>query len=90
MSRLVVLGAAESGVGAALLAQKKGFEVFVSDMGSIAPHYKAELTAAGIAFEEGGHSEKLILNADEIVKSPGIPDTAPLIRQIREKVICII
>ncbi len=90
MARIVVLGAAESGVGAALLAQQKGFEVFVSDMGSISDRYKAELSTAGIAFEEGKHSADLILNADEVVKSPGIPDTAPMVRAIREKGIPLI
>ncbi len=72
------------------MAQKEGFEVFVSDMGSIAPNYKAELTKAGIDFEEGRHSTERILNADEVIKSPGIPDTAPLIMQIRAKGIGII
>ncbi len=90
MARIVVLGAAESGVGAALLAKQKGFEVFVSDMGSISESYKAELLTAGIAFEEGKHSADLLLNADEVVKSPGIPDTAPMVRALREKGIPII
>ncbi len=85
MARIVILGAAESGVGAALLAKQKGFDVFVSDMGTVAPHFKDELTAAGIAFEEGGHTAALILNADEVVKSPGIPDAAPMVAQLREQ-----
>ncbi len=85
MARIVILGAAESGVGAALLAKQKGFDVFVSDMGTVAPHFKDELTAAGIAFEEGGHTAALILNADEVVKSPGIPDAAPMVAQLHKQ-----
>ncbi len=85
MSRIVVLGAAESGVGAAILAQKKGFDVFVSDMGTIKPAYKAQLDAHGIAWEEGHHTESLILNADEVIKSPGIPETAPMVVAVRGK-----
>lgn len=77
--RLVVLGAAESGVGAAILAQKKGYDVFVSDMGSIKPKYKEMLDAHHIAWEEGHHTQGLILNADEVVKSPGIPETVPMV-----------
>lgn len=77
--RLVVLGAAESGVGAAILAQKQGYDVFVSDMGGIKPKYKEMLDARHIAWEENGHTEAKILNADEVVKSPGIPDTAPMV-----------
>jgi UDP-N-acetylmuramoylalanine--D-glutamate ligase len=76
---IVILGAAESGTGAAVLAAQKGYAVFVSDRGIIKSEYKEELQARGIAFEEGGHTESRILNADEIIKSPGIPDTAPLI-----------
>lgn len=76
--RLVVLGAAESGVGAAILAQQKGYEVFVSDMGTIQPRYKQMLDDHAIAWEEGRHTEALILNATEVVKSPGIPPTAPM------------
>jgi UDP-N-acetylmuramoylalanine--D-glutamate ligase len=76
---IAILGAAESGTGAAILAQKQGYEVFVSDMGSIKKDYKAELQKRNIPFEEGQHSEKRILQAGEIIKSPGIPDTAPLI-----------
>lgn len=90
MSRLVVLGAAESGVGAALLAQKQGYDVFVSDRGTIKNRYKDQLTAAGLPWEEGRHSEERILRADEIVKSPGIPDTAPLVVQARERGIPVI
>ena len=83
--RLVVLGAAESGVGAAVLAQQKGYDVFVTDMGTIKPRYKEMLDAHGIAWEEGGHTEALVLNADEVVKSPGIPDTAPLVAKLTEQ-----
>lgn len=81
--RLVVLGAAESGVGAAVLAQKKGYDVFVSDMGTIKDSYKRLLDIYGLPWEEGHHSEALILNADEVVKSPGIPDTAPMIQKVK-------
>lgn len=81
--RLVVLGAAESGVGAAVLAQKKGYDVFVSDMGTIKDSYKKLLDSYGLPWEEGHHSEALILNADEVVKSPGIPDTAPMIQKVK-------
>lgn len=90
MKRLVVLGAGESGAGAAILAQQKGYEVFVSDMGNIKLPYKALLDQNHIAWEEGHHSEDLILNATEIVKSPGIPLTAPLIVKAKEKNIPII
>lgn len=90
MSRIVILGAAESGVGAAILAQKEGFEVFVSDMGRIKPEYKAQLDARGITWEEGRHTEALILNADEAIKSPGIPETAPMVAALRRKGIPVI
>ena len=79
MSRIVILGAGESGAGAAVLAKKEGFDVFVSDMSKIASHYQQMLSERGIAWEEGQHTEDLILNADEIIKSPGIPDTAPIV-----------
>ena len=72
--RIVVLGAGESGVGAAVLAQVKGFDVFVSDMSVIQDKYKEQLDRYEIPFEEGKHTPDLILNADEVVKSPGIPD----------------
>ena len=90
MSKIVILGAAESGVGAAVLAQKKGFEVFVSDMGKIKEHYKNTLDEYGIEWEEGGHSAEKILDADEIIKSPGIPDNAPMVAKAIEKGIHII
>lgn len=90
MSKIAILGAAESGVGAAVLAQKKGFEVFVSDMGEIKEHYKNTLDEYGIEWEEGGHSAEKILDADEIIKSPGIPDNAPMVAKAIEKGIHII
>ena len=83
--KLVVLGAAESGVGAAILAQKQGYEVFVSDMGSIKAHYKDMLDAHHIDWEEGHHTEARILDADEVVKSPGIPETAPMVQKLMAK-----
>ncbi len=81
-SYIVVLGAGESGVGAAILAKKKGFEVFVSDRSNIAAKYKEQLVECSIAFEEGTHSADKILNADLVIKSPGIPDKAPLIQEL--------
>lgn len=81
--RLVVLGAGESGVGAAILGKDKEFDVFVSDMGAIADTYRTELVAENIDFESDQHTEDLILNADLIVKSPGIPEKAPLIKKLR-------
>lgn len=80
---LVVLGAGESGVGAALLAQHKGMNILVSDYGKIAGKYKQELEEAGIPYEEGQHTHELILTAREIVKSPGIPNSAPIVRAAR-------
>ena len=88
--RIVVLGAAESGVGAAVLALKKGFEVFVSDMGTIKPDYKKMLEEYGIEWEEGHHTEEKILNAKEIIKSPGIPENAPVILKAKAAGIPII
>ena len=78
MKRIVVLGAGESGAGAAVLAKKEGFDVFVSDMSKINDKYKKVLDDHGIQWEEGHHTEELILNADEIIKSPGIPEKAPM------------
>lgn len=89
-NRIVILGAAESGVGAAALAKKKGFEVFVSDMGMIKDNYKAILDEYGVAWEEGTHTEELILNAGEIIKSPGIPDNAPMVMKAKAAGIPII
>ena len=90
MKRIVILGAAESGVGAAVLAKKEGFDVFVTDMGAIKPHYKQMLDERGIAWEEGRHTEDKVLSADEIIKSPGIPDTAPMIEKVKAAGIPII
>ncbi len=81
--RIVVLGAGESGSGAAILAKEKGFDVFVSDCGTISEPYRALLDQNGVPWEDGKHSEELILNADEVVKSPGIPLTAPLILKLQ-------
>ena len=81
MRRIVILGAGESGAGAAVLAKKEGFDVFVSDMSTIAPHYRQMLDDRGIRWEEGHHTGSLILTADEIIKSPGIPDTAPMVQK---------
>jgi UDP-N-acetylmuramoylalanine--D-glutamate ligase len=88
--RFVILGGGESGVGAALLAQKQGDDVFLSDGSSLKNEYRNELTEAGIAFEEGQHTEDLILNADEVMKSPGIPEKAPIVKKIRAKGIPVI
>ena len=88
--RIVILGAGESGVGAAILARKEGFEVFVSDLSSVKPEYKKMLDDHGIEWEEGIHTEEKILNAAEVVKSPGIPDKAPVIQEIISKKIRII
>lgn len=88
--KIVILGAGESGVGAAILAQQKGYEVFVSDMGHIQDKYKAQLSAHNLRWEEGKHTPEAILDADEVIKSPGIPETAPMVRALREKGIPII
>lgn len=87
---LVVLGAGESGTGAALLAQAKGWDVFVSDFGSIAPQFKEQLSNANIPFEEGTHTEATILNASLVIKSPGIPYKAPIIKALQVKGVPII
>ncbi len=81
--KMVILGAGESGVGSAILAQKLGMEVFVSDFGKIADKYKTELDERGIAYEEGMHTDAKILDATEVVKSPGIPDKAPVVKALR-------
>lgn len=88
--RLVILGSGESGIGAAILGKKKGYEVFVSDGGSIKPNYKQELFDNGIDFEEGQHTAEKVLNADEVMKSPGIPEKNELVKQIRAKGIPVI
>ena len=90
MKRIVILGAAESGVGAAALAKVKGFDVFVSDMGQIKQNYKELLRQYDVPWEEGHHTEELILNAVEVVKSPGIPEDAPMVRKVRDAGIPII
>jgi UDP-N-acetylmuramoylalanine--D-glutamate ligase len=88
--RIVILGGGESGAGAAILAKAKGMETFVSDLSTIKPKYKALLDKHGILWEEEKHTEEAILNADEVVKSPGIPDKAPIIKKLKEKNIPII
>lgn len=88
--RLVVLGGGESGVGAAILAKDKGMDVFLSDFGRISEHYKGMLDAEQIPYEEGGHTMELILNADEVVKSPGIAPTTPVMKAIAAKGIPVI
>lgn len=88
--RLVILGGGESGVGAAILAKKKGYQVFVSDNGEIKEGYKNVLINIDVEWEEGKHTESKILNATEVIKSPGIPDTIPLILKIKEKGIKVI
>lgn len=90
MKRIVILGSGESGAGAAVLAKVKGFDVFVSDMSQIKDKYKQLLNQYDIAWEEKQHTEQLILNADEIIKSPGIPDKAPMIQKVKAKGINII
>ena len=88
--RLVILGGGESGVGAAILGKDRGWDVFLSDSGEIAPHYSRALSDEGIPFEHGHHTAELILNATEVIKSPGIPPTAPLVRELTAKGIPVI
>lgn len=88
--KLVVLGGGESGVGAAILGKDKGMEVFLSDMGTVAPRYAAMLDAEGIEWEQGHHTPEKILDADIVVKSPGIPPTAPMVRAIADRSIPVI
>jgi UDP-N-acetylmuramoylalanine--D-glutamate ligase len=88
--KFIILGGGESGVGAALLAKKNGYDVFVSDAGSLKEVYRNELTAAGIQFEEGGHDEQKILLAEEVMKSPGIPEKNEMVKKIRAKGIPVI
>jgi len=90
MKRIVILGGGESGVGAAVLAKKQGFDVFLSDMAEIKPNYKVLLDENKIDWEEKQHSEILILNASEIIKSPGIPDKAPIIKKLLQQGIPVI
>ncbi len=88
--RIVILGAGESGTGAAILARQKGYDVFVSDAGKIKPFYRDLLDEHHVIYESGGHSERLIINATEVIKSPGIPESAPIIKLLRKKGIRII
>lgn len=88
--RIVILGAGESGVGAAMLAQKQGYDVFVSDFGPIADRYKTALQEMNVSFEEQQHTDALILNATEVIKSPGIPSTAPIIKSLNKSGIPVI
>jgi len=88
--RIVILGSGESGVGSAILAKQKGYDVFVSDKGLIKDKYKKPLQENGIAFEEGMHTEDLVLNATEVIKSPGIPEKADLVKKLREKNIPVV
>jgi UDP-N-acetylmuramoylalanine--D-glutamate ligase len=88
--RIVILGGGESGTGAAILAKVKGFEVFVSDQGSLKEKYKKDLVDQKIDFEEGKHSEEKILNASLVIKSPGIPDKAEIVKKVKSKKIQII
>ncbi len=88
--RIVILGAGESGTGAAILARSKGFDVFVTDAGKIKPYYRDMLDEYHIIYESGGHTERLIINATEVIKSPGIPESAPIIKLLKKKGIRII
>ncbi len=88
--RIVILGAGESGTGAAILAKAKGYDVFVSDQSKIKDIYKSELIEHSIQFEESTHTEELITNASLIIKSPGIPDKAEIIKKVKAKKIAII
>lgn len=90
MSRIVVLGGAESGVGSAVLAKVKGFDVFLSDNGKIKEEYAQVLRKWDIPFEEGGHTREKVLSADEVIKSPGIPSSAPMVREVEGKGIRVI
>jgi UDP-N-acetylmuramoylalanine--D-glutamate ligase len=88
--RIVILGAGESGTGAAILARTKGFDVFVSDAGKIKPYFREMLDEYQVIYESGGHTERLIINATEVIKSPGIPESAPIIKLLRKKEVPII
>ena len=83
--KLVILGGGESGVGSAILAQAKGYDVFLSDFGTIKDKYRNMLNQHNISWEDNGHTESQILDADEVVKSPGIPDEAPIVKKITER-----
>jgi UDP-N-acetylmuramoylalanine--D-glutamate ligase len=88
--RIVILGAGESGTGAAILARTKGFDVFVSDAGKIKPFYRELLDEYQVIYESGGHTERLITNATEVIKSPGIPESAPIVKLLRKKEVQIL
>src|SRR5688572_14227055 len=88
--RVAILGAGESGTGAALLAKVKGYDVFVSEQSQIKEKYRVELAKEGIAFEEGMHTDDLILNAQLVIKSPGVPDKAQIIKKIKSACIPMI
>jgi len=88
--RIVIIGAGESGTGAAILARQKGYDVFVSDAGKIKPFYRDLLDEYHVIYESGGHTERLIINASEVIKSPGIPESAPILKLLRKKGIRII
>lgn len=90
MNKIIILGGGESGVGTAILAQAKGFDVFLSDKGTLLDKYKDELDKYQIPYEEGGHTEDIVLAASEIIKSPGIPNYAPLVKKAAEKGIPIL
>ena len=90
MARLVILGGGESGVGAARLGVKLGYNVFLSDKGMLADKYKAQLQEMEVEYESGTHTEEKILNADLVIKSPGIPDAAPIVKALREKGVKVI
>ena len=87
---IAVLGGGISGYGSAILAKKQGFDVLLSDMGTIAPHYRERLDEWGVEYEEGGHSVERILTASEVIKSPGIPDKAPMVKALHEKGVPVI
>ncbi|MBR3854381.1 MAG: UDP-N-acetylmuramoyl-L-alanine--D-glutamate ligase, partial [Tidjanibacter sp.] len=90
VKKIVILGGGESGYGSAVLAKAKGFDTFLSDAGTIAEKYRLALESEGIEYEQGGHSEERILAADLVVKSPGIPDKAPMVKALRDKGIPIV
>ena len=90
IKRVVILGGGESGYGSAVLAKTKGFDTFLSDFGSLSDKYRQLLETEGIDFEEGGHTEEKILSADLVIKSPGIPEKAPIVKLLREKGVAIV
>ena len=90
MQRLVILGGGESGVGTAILGKKQGFDVFLSDAGKIKNNYKEVLLINKIAYEHEKHTEELILNADVVMKSPGIPDSSEIVKKLLERNIPVI